>query len=202
MAYVVGLITSDGCLSKNGRHISLTSKDEDLLNTVKKILGLKVKTGYKVCGFSNHKCPNIQFGDVIFYRWLESIGLMPKKSKIIGSLKVPKKYFFDFLRGLFDGDGCFYSYWDKRWKSSFMYYVCFCSASKKFLVWLQKSLFEYLKVKGDLKTGTNIWDLRFAKREGLKIIKKMYHSPDVKCLGRKKKKIIAAFEESGVKVKI
>ncbi len=27
LAYAVGLITTDGCLSKDGRHIDLTSKD-------------------------------------------------------------------------------------------------------------------------------------------------------------------------------
>jgi len=53
LAYVVGLITSDGCLYNDGRHLSITSKDRDLLNTVKKILGLKVKIGYKTSGFSD-----------------------------------------------------------------------------------------------------------------------------------------------------
>lgn len=199
LAYVVGLITSDGCLSKDGRHISFTSKDEDLLNTVKEILGIKVKIGYKICGYSRYKCSHIQFGDIALYKWFVAISLMPKKSKIIGCLKIPKKYFFDFLRGLFDGDGCFYSYWDKRWKSSFMFYVDFCSASKIFLEWLRKSLFDYLKTKGELKTGANVWNLRFAKREGLKIIKKMYYSPDVKYLARKKIKIEKAFKEGVIK---
>ena len=31
LAYAVGLITTDGCLSKDGRHIDLTSKDINLL---------------------------------------------------------------------------------------------------------------------------------------------------------------------------
>jgi len=66
---------------------------------------------------------------------------------------------------LFDGDGCFYSYWDKRWRSSFIFYLSFCSASKKFLEWLQKMLFEYLEVRGDLKIRANIGDLIFAKKK-------------------------------------
>jgi intein/homing endonuclease len=164
LAYIVGLITSDGCLSKDGRHIEFVSKDIDLIFTFKSILKLKAKIGLKASGYTGKKCPRLQFGDIVLYEWLKLIGLMPGKSKIIKSLKIPKKYFFDFLRGLFDGDGCFYSYWDKRWKSSFMFYVDFCSASKKFLKWLQKSLFDYLKIKGDLKTGVNVWNLRFAKR--------------------------------------
>jgi hypothetical protein len=199
LAYVVGLITSDGCLSKYGRHLEFTSKDIDLILIFKNILGLKAEIGYKTSGYTDEKYPRLQFGDVVLYKWLKSIGLMPRKSKIIGGLKIPRKYFFDFLRGLFDGDGCFYSYWDKRWKSSFMFYVDFCSASKKFLKWLRKSLINYLKIKGDLKIGTNVWNLRFAKREGFKIIRKMYYSPNVKCLMRKKNKIIRSFKEGGEK---
>ncbi|MDD4901586.1 MAG: LAGLIDADG family homing endonuclease [Patescibacteria group bacterium] len=195
LAYVVGLITSDGCLSKDGRHIEFTSNDIDLILTFKSILGLKVKIGHKTSGYTGKKYPRLQFGDIVLYNWLKSIGLMPKKSKIIGDLKIPRKYFFDFLRGLFDGDGCFYSYWDKRWKSSFMFYVDFCSASKKFLKWLRKSLSAHLEIRGNLKIGTNVWNLRFAKEEGLKIIKKMYYLSDVKCLARKKNKIIRAFKE-------
>ena len=41
----------------------------------------------------------IQFGDVVFYQWLLSLGLTPNKSKTIGPLKIPYEYFFDFLRG-------------------------------------------------------------------------------------------------------
>lgn len=199
LAYVVGLIASDGCLYNDGRHIEFTSNDIDLISTFKNILELKAKIGYKISGYTGEKSPRLQFGDIVLYQWLKSVGLMPRKSKIIGQLKVPKKYFFDFLRGLFDGDGSFNFYQDKRWKSSFMFYVNFYSASKNFLEWLQKTINNYLEIKGDLKRGANIWDLRFAKREGLKIIKKMYHSSDVKCLARKKNKIKKAFKECKIK---
>lgn len=53
-------------------------------------------------------------------------------------MKIPGKYFFDYLRGCFDGDGCFYSYWDPRWRSSHMFYLEFISASKNHIDWLQK----------------------------------------------------------------
>jgi|WetSurMetagenome_2_1015567.scaffolds.fasta_scaffold18844_6 hypothetical protein len=200
LAYVVGLITSDGCLYNDGRHISITSKDGDLLNTVKEILGLKVKIGYKTSGFSDKKYLHLQFGDVKLYKWLQQIGLTPKKSRTIGDLKIPDKYFFDFLRGLFDGDGCFYSYWDKSWKSSFMFYVNFCSASKKFLKWLRKMLFKNAQVRGFIKPGNKVFILEFAKREGLRIIKGMYRKSNAPCLARKKDKIICAFKEGEIKI--
>ncbi len=43
--YFVGLITSDGCLARDGRHIILTSKDPDFLHQVKQALGLTCRVG-------------------------------------------------------------------------------------------------------------------------------------------------------------
>jgi len=36
LAYVVGLLTTDGNLSKDGRHIAIKSADLQLLRTIKK----------------------------------------------------------------------------------------------------------------------------------------------------------------------
>ena len=47
LAYIIGLITSDGCLSKDGRHIDFTSKDLDQIQNFTKILGLNNKIGIK-----------------------------------------------------------------------------------------------------------------------------------------------------------
>jgi len=41
LAYVIGLITTDGCLSPNGRHLTFTSCDKQLIETFKKCLELK-----------------------------------------------------------------------------------------------------------------------------------------------------------------
>ena len=97
-AYIVGLITTDGYLSVDGRHIEFTSKDIELINIFKKCLSLKNKIGYKKCGYSKYMCPRIQFGNVIFYKWLNEVGLHPNKSKNLGILNVPKEYIPDFLR--------------------------------------------------------------------------------------------------------
>jgi hypothetical protein len=36
MSYAIGLLTTDGCLSSDGRHILLTSKDKEQLNNFSK----------------------------------------------------------------------------------------------------------------------------------------------------------------------
>jgi hypothetical protein len=70
-------------------------------------LKIKNKIGTKVGGYNGTQSFRVQFGDVTFYNFLLTIGLMPHKSKILTSIAVPKEYFFDFLRGHFDGDGTF-----------------------------------------------------------------------------------------------
>ncbi|MEK7498353.1 MAG: LAGLIDADG family homing endonuclease, partial [Patescibacteria group bacterium] len=148
LAYIVGLITSDGCLSKDGRHIDFTSKDIQLTKLFQKCLGINhIKIGVKTAG-SKETYSRIQFGNVIFYEWLISIGLTPKKSKILRSLQIPDTCFFDFVRGCFDGDGSIYSYWDKRWKSSFMFYIAIASGSLPFLLWLKKKIHQHIRIKG------------------------------------------------------
>lgn len=195
-AYAVGLITTDGSLSKDGRHINLTSKDIDQILTFKRILGLKNKVGTKYSSFAKTKQYfQVQFGNIKLYKFLLSLGLTPCKSKTLKSLKVPNKYFADFLRGHLDGDGYTYSYWDKRWKSSFMLYTCFISASKFHIIWLQEKINEIFKLKGSIKfEGKSTYSLKFAKKESLILLRKLYYRDGVSCLKRKHSKIQIALD--------
>lgn len=190
-AYAIGLIVTDGSISQE-RHIILTSKDEEQIINFKDCLG--VDNQISRIARSNEKEKKyfrVQFGDVLFVRFLSSIGVTSKKTFSIKEVNVPDEFFFDFLRGFHDGDGTFYSYWDKRWKSSFMYYLGFYSASKKHLEWLERKIHRQLKVAGRVSAMSqrSTYLLRFAKKDSLKIIKKMYHSSSIVCLSRKYLKI-------------
>lgn len=191
LAYAVGLLATDGGLSIDGRHIDFTSKDLDLVETLRKCLGLQVRIAEKSSGIaSNNKCYHVQFGDVLFYRWLMSIGITPRKSKTIGSLKIPSPLFFDFLRGSFDGDGTVYSYWDSRWHSSFMFYISFASASRCHLEWLNNCIYQYAGVRGRVALAARCFMLRFAKHGSLQLFHKMYYSNDAPKLERKFQKLL------------
>ena len=122
LAYAIGLITADGCLYKDGRHINFTSKDIDQIAAFKECLGIKNKVGIKKSG-TGSKAHYIQFGDVLFFRFLLEIGLKPSKSKTLEKIVLPEQYFPEFLRGYFDGDGCSYSYYDPTYPKSFRFYV-------------------------------------------------------------------------------
>ena len=199
-AYAIGLLVTDGNLSPDGRHINFTSKDKSLIQSFKSILRLQNKIGRKARGKDDvKKYYVIQFGDVLFYKFLIEIGITPRKSKTLASIKIPRQYFFDFLRGHFDGDGTFYSYWDPRWRSSFMFYTEFISASKKHIDWLRRMLSGLLKIKGhvthDGKRAT--YQLKYAKRESLILLKHIYYATALVCLDRKCFKINRALSILG-----
>ncbi len=194
-AYAVGLITTDGCLSSDGRHIDLTSKDIEQLENFKLCLGLDNKISSKKSG-SGKLSYRVQIGNVRLYRYLQEIGLSARKSKTIGYLKIPAKYFFDFLRGHFDGDGTFYSYFDPRWKNSFMFYISFISASRSHILWLRETIEGMLGLSGHIsKSNSNTaFQLRYAKKESLKLIGRMYYNNKVVSLSRKRLKIEAVLQ--------
>ena len=146
-AYAIGLIATDGSLSIDRRHISFTSNDLEQINNYMDALKIECRVETYKSGIPGKTALRVQFSDVGFYNFLNKIGLTNAKSKTIGKLKVPNKYFYDFLRGSLDGDGTFYSYWDKRWKSSFMFYTEFISASQKHITWIQDQIFKRLNIE-------------------------------------------------------
>lgn len=140
----------------------------------------------------------------MFYDFLLSIGLTPKKSLTLNKINVPEEYFFDFLRGCFDGDGCTYSYWDPRWRSSYMFYLSFASGSKRFLEWIQKGVYKKLEIKSHIsisrksKEKNPYYQLKYSKYSAIKLIRKMYKTKSRVCLNRKRLKINESLSIIGV----
>ncbi|MEX0673006.1 MAG: LAGLIDADG family homing endonuclease [Candidatus Paceibacterota bacterium] len=191
-AYAIGLLAADGCLSKDGRHIDVTSNDYDQLENFIKALDIDVKITQKSSG-RGYTSWHVQFSDVLFYKFLTEIGITSAKSKTLRKLDIPDEYFFDFLRGEFDGDGHFYSYWDKRWTNSYMFYLTFIGASQKFLEWISQTNERLIGIKANVIfcKKSKVYQLRYAKESTLEIINKMYYTSSALHLRRKKKKIDA-----------
>jgi hypothetical protein len=202
LAYAIGLIATDGCLSGDGLLVDLTSKDKEQLENYLLCLNTKLKIGKKYNGIGGEAF-RVQFKNRIFYDFLLSIGLTQRKSLTMGKLNIPEKYFFNFLRGCFDGDGCTYSYWDPRWRSSYMFYISFASGSKKFVSWLQDEIYKRLKIKNHMsihkkKEGKNpYYQLKYSKYSAIKLIKEMYKGKNKICLKRKRLKINESFSIIG-----
>jgi intein-encoded DNA endonuclease-like protein len=191
-AYALGLLATDGCLSGDNRHIILTSKDKDQLENFNRCLKTNYYIGIKRNG-EGKEAFVLQFGDVLFFKFLEQIGITKKKSLTMCKIKIPDKFFWHFLRGCFDGDGCTYSYLDPRWKSSFMFYLSFASSSLNFLKWIQDNVRKKLDIVSHISVSNrpkNIhYQLKYSKYSALKVLEKMYYQSRGMYLKRKRLKI-------------
>ncbi len=189
-AYAIGLLTADGCVLNDGRHIDFTSKDIDQVETFKNCLKINTKISIKHSGIGNpyHR---VQFSDVLFHKFLRSIGITPAKSKTISSVLVPDIYFRDFLRGYFDGDGTTYSFHDSIFPKSYRFYMSFASASPAFVDWLREKINEMVNVKGHISRylTRGYLQLKYAKREAIVMCRYMYYKENIPFLGRKYLKI-------------
>ena len=195
-AYVVGLIATDGNLSGNGRSVSITSKDLDLLETVRACLGLRTEMSPVKGGYGT-TCYRVQGSDRRFYRWLLGIGLTPAKSLTLGPLDIPDEYFADFLRGCIDGDGSIVTYVDRYntpKSPAYVYtrlFVSIVSASPRFVEWMQTRIQSLRGLSGSLMIRRSagrrdMWCLRYAKRESLAVLRWIYYAPELASLGRKR----------------
>lgn len=150
MAYVLGFVVADGCVMKrknrkNSYIFNITSKDIDHLKNIKKVMGcdddIKLKSSRsfdknKKCGFFNI-CNKKVCRDLI------NLGIYPRKTYNLGIIKVPNKYFRDFLRGFFDGDGTVYIYKVNSVLQLKMGFIC---ASKEFLENLNERICEAINI--------------------------------------------------------
>jgi hypothetical protein len=198
-AYAIGLLATDGCLGRDGLWIDLTSKDREQLENYIKCLGVNIKIGIKNGG-SYPQVWRVQMKNKLFYDFLTSIGFTPKKSLTIRKILVPEKLFFDFLRGCLDGDGYTFSYWDPRWRSSFMIYTGFVSGSKPFLLWIRREIEKRIKIKGHITSARKknvYYQLKYAKHDSLKLFKKIYSRKNSVYLKRKRLKIDLALATIG-----
>lgn len=195
LAYIVGLLVTDGNLSSNGRTIVMRSSDIDLLETFKRCLNVNNKIGQTKNG-TNYSY-RIQHGNVQLYRWLLKIGLFPNKTYTIGAIKIPDAYFRDFVRGHFDGDGTIFTYKDEynsyrgRVYTNNRLYVKLVSASPAHIFWLHEKIKKLTGLNGALlkhRPSPNrvaMWEIKFAKKESIRFLQWIYYQPKLPCLHRK-----------------
>lgn len=113
-AYFLGLIYSDGCISRTTLRISLQDNDGYILDKLLKDVGSNSKL-YNIKKRKNtHQNQKlIVLSSKKMIHDLEKLGVSPKKSLVLefpNKKQVPEEHFNHFIRGVFDGDGSVFSY--------------------------------------------------------------------------------------------
>src|SRR5882724_4067507 len=186
LAYAVGLIATDGNLSKKPGRVAIMSNDTDLLDLVRRRLKLNANIRPHRGGYGT-RCHHLAWSDRRFYDWLVDLGLTPAKSLTLGPLAVPDDYFADFVRGCIDGDGSIVSYTDRYntfKNASYVYtrlYVSIVSASFPFIEWLRARVQPLANVVGHVDVRRSggrhdVWRLRYAKGESLALLRWIYYA--------------------------
>jgi hypothetical protein len=197
LAYAVGLIATDGCLSGDGRHIAFVSMDEDLMRTLLSLVG-KAHTRYRrfESEFGGWAFRG-QFSYAALYRWLLTVGLMPRKSLVLGGIDVADDHLMPLVRGLLDGDGTVYTlvhhptrktYPEYRYERLWAY---FNSGSRKHVEWVRARLGCALGIAGyieELKQESHenpIYRLKYGNRASRVLLHALYADESVPRLRRK-----------------
>lgn len=179
--YILGYWWADGNISKNLQNFSITSKDKEHLEDIRKIVG--VFSSIKPTA-PNKKIYTYNISQQEIVQDIINLGGVPKKSLVAKPPKnIPLKFILLFIVGLIDGDG-----WiclkDRNYPE-----IGFIS-TKEMSLWIHKFLGKpnlfHLKHP---ERSTNTWYSKYYGEKAQEIIQKLYlNNPKPYFLQRKVKK--------------
>ena len=109
MAYILGLIASDGCVAGNENciYIELQESDSEILEKINKVLENEREVKHYVTKRDYKNC-KIYFFSAYMKNRLKEYKIIPNKTYDPDygfPSKLERKFYKDYIRGLFDGDG-------------------------------------------------------------------------------------------------
>lgn len=180
LAWMIGLIWSDGCLS--GNTVEICSKDFQLIDLVMSLTGGR----YGLKNQGQHL--RITFTSKEITNFLRSVGLTERKSLTVEWPKMPTEYMGDFMRGLIDGDGSVLIREDRPGQQVPDLVVQLVTASQNLrsgiAQWFDNQNIRYGLSYRDM--GNGLWKFSVRHQESLRTLYRLlYPSDHVVCLHRK-----------------
>lgn len=177
-AYWLGFLYADGCVSSRDNTIELSLKYSDFnhLYKLKNFLNCTNKIT-----ISAIRC-RFMFSSVHFKKRLIELGCTPRKSltlKFPTEEQVPNHLIIPFIRGYFDGDGCF-SYSNKRIKDTIIVPKIGFIGTLDFLEGIQESLLTCVNLHLANKNGSDkCFEISFGYKESIEILKNLYENATI-----------------------
>ena len=181
MAYVLGFFAADGNMIKTKRKthfIAIQLTDKEIVYAIRKTMNADHTISRRTRSSSERDIYRLQIGSKEMYEDLLKLGFSQNKTKRLLVPDMPKKYFFDFVRGYFDGDG---NVWvgevhKERKTRTLVIQIAFTSVSKDFLISLKNKLHEHGVIGGSIYSHKtkNYSRLAFVNSDALKISKKYF----------------------------
>ena len=184
MAWIMGFIAADGTIRKDSNEIKigLSIKDYDVLEKIKKTINLDepIKTYTTKNGYD---CCRLRWTCEEHKKALRDYSIVPNKTFVLQPpFKLDKKYWIDYIRGYFDGDGSVNLIHNKgsislRWQV--------CSATKciiDFIVSYFEEEYGIPKVKIQERKGRHtLYYIQYSTKASKKIFSLLYKENSLFC---------------------
>ncbi len=194
MAYVLGLIITDGCVTDLGT-ISLSMNDREVLEKVK----IAMKSDHPITS-SKHQpgLYHFRFARERLVNDLVKLGIGPRKSLTVKFPPIPETYTADFIRGVFDGDGSVFFGEDAL---KYPINTKFCSGSRDFITGLEMCLQKLGLPKRNIyaqKTKNGFcYTIKYGHKDSEKLFNILYNNqPNIPFMERKYNKFIEGLKRS------
>ena len=180
MAYVLGFFAADGYITVNrrgGQFWCIQITDKPLLEKIKRIIDAEHVISVRNRAINEKTAYRIQIGSIEMCNDLRKLGFGERKTKHLILPSIPKKFFSDFVRGYFDGDGnVWMGYIHKDRKIPMLVLrIVFTSCSGYFLSALREKLSSMLNTAGAIISETSYSRLQYSIRDSLKLYYFMYN---------------------------
>lgn len=187
MAYILGFLAADGTirLKSNDLKITLSRKDKELLEKIKKELEYtgEIKDATTNSGFD---ITTLQITCKEYKQDLAKYNIVPQKTNTYTFPEnLNKKYWIDFIRGYWDGDGTICTAGKEAIRSSL------CGNKKEFLEFVVNFLEEEYnipKVNIQKVKNSNTYYFQYSNNSTIKLFHALYYKKDLLCLDRKREK--------------
>lgn len=170
--YWLGFISGDGTVGRKEKRLKIEVKDID-----EEIL-IKFKTFINSNAIIHHrtnnkgiKCCSITINSAKLLKYLEDYNIHPNKTYDfeIPINKIPKKYIWDFVRGLMDADGCISIRSNRRY---YPYIISFVAKNKKCV----EQMKEIWKIDNKITENNEVYIIAKEGRGVIPILNKIYEN--------------------------
>ncbi|MEO4055125.1 LAGLIDADG family homing endonuclease [Solibacillus sp. CAU 1738] len=188
MAWVLGILVTDGHINRSTHSIYFSQKDERIL----KLIATYMAADYVLMPIGTTKTtPTIVINSKEIKKDLELIGIKPNKSLTVQFPEVPERYLPSFIRGVIDGDG---------WVQNKGYVMNVTTASRSFADSLQK-VFQSWKLKSEItieksQKGNYVYRIWVKGKQSItKLALIIYSNCDESCNYNKKERLTLWIKE-------
>ncbi len=188
MAYVLGLAATDGCLFPKGYKFSITQKEPEILEKVKRMMDSDAKLYHnrqrEYDKVISGEVWTLCFRNKTIYNDLLHLGITPRKSNTLVFPQVPEFCLKHFIRGCWDGDG---GIWYEL--NNDQYFASFTSGSYSFISSLLNVLMDNGMNRKKIRETSSggCYEFRYSGSQCAKLYELLYHNvPNNMCIERKK----------------